>query len=258
MQINALMRVIWPAGFLGHLVLLAVLFARHRAKQLPWFTALIGFQVVQTTLLFLVRGNDQQYMVMYLATSIIDPLMQFAVAYEIARSTFQPMGRWASDTRRAIVLLAVGSLALAAGMTWLAAPFSASWTQVLITRLNFFTSTLMTELVLGMVVLSVTAGLPWKTDVANIAYGLGVYAILGMAIATAHTLYGRTYRMDIGMALSYTRMCFYVVCQGYWIATLWQESPEPRELPAEVLQHLRSLQSRFAYDLYAIRKWRKL
>jgi hypothetical protein len=35
--------LIWAAGLLGHLVLLAVLFMRRRVARFPWFTLLILF-----------------------------------------------------------------------------------------------------------------------------------------------------------------------------------------------------------------------
>ena len=110
---------------------------------------------------------------------------------------------------------------------------------------------------MGLGVLSVTAGLPWKTHVARIAHGLGAYSLVDVAIEAGHNVYGLGYRAGTDEVLTYARMLLYLACLGYWIVTLWQDAPEPRELPAEMRAQLRSLQARVAYDLGTIRTWRK-
>jgi hypothetical protein len=40
--------LIWAAGLLGHLVLLAVLFMRRRVARFPWFTLLILFYFLRS------------------------------------------------------------------------------------------------------------------------------------------------------------------------------------------------------------------
>ena len=42
MHLSGLDLFFWTASFLGHLVLLFVLWERHRAEQFPFFTALIS------------------------------------------------------------------------------------------------------------------------------------------------------------------------------------------------------------------------
>ena len=78
-----------------------------------------------------------------------------------------------------------------------------------------------------------------------------------MLIEGAHSFYGTNYETKIDTVLSHARMLLYLGCLLYWIATLWQEAPEPRAMSAEAKKHLRSLQARLAYDLYTFRSWKR-
>lgn len=259
MPVSGLDRLFWAAGFFGHLVLLAVLFRKDRARRFPFFTALIAFEVVRTVVLFVERehGTRAAYLWTYLAVSLVDLSLQLAVAYEVASHVFRPMGRWATDVRSGLIWLGWGSLAVASGLTWLAAPSSPQWKFAALIKGNFFSASLLSELFLGMVVLSVTVGLPWRTHVARIAYGLGAFSVLDVLIEVAHTIYGGVYQANLGEVLTTTRKVLYLLVLGFWIVTLWQEAPETRELPEEMREQISRLQARLAYDLYTIRNWRK-
>ena len=62
--------------------------------------------------------------------------------------------------------------------------------QVVVIKGNFFSSVAMSELFVGMIALSVKSGLPWKTHVARISQGLGVYSIVDLVIETGHSYFG--------------------------------------------------------------------
>ena len=250
-------RLLWAAGFFGHLVLLGVLFRRRRAARFPAFTALIGASVLRTVILFSLINQEEAYGIAYLATAILDVTLQFAVVYEVASHVFRPLGRWAPDTRRGLLWLISISVAIALTLTWLAGPISDGWENAVLRKTTFFGSSLMAELFLGMVALSVTVGLPWKTHVARIAHGLGVFAIINTSLDAGHTLHGSVYGARVDPVLTLTRMLVYLGCVLYWIVTLWQEAPQPRELPAKMVAELQLLNARLAYDLYALRNWKK-
>ena len=259
MSLEVTTRLFWAAGFLGHLVLLAVLFTKGRSRQFPFFTALIGLNVFKTSTLFLVGrfGSDATYLRTYMAVWLLDVLLQIAVAYEVAAHVFRPLGRWAPDVRTGLLVLGLGSLAIATGLTWMAAPGASKWEFAALIKANFFSSVLFGELLLGMVILSVTVGLPWRTHVARIAYGLGAYAVVCVLIEAGHALYSGLQGATLGAVLTLSRNGTYLMVLGFWIATLWQDAPAGRELPKEMREELSKLQSRLAYDLYTIRNWRK-
>ncbi len=260
MHLSALDHLFWAAGLAGNIVLLGVLLLRHRARHFPVFTAFIAAAVLRTAVLYLVQrhGGVYAYFLAYWSLAIaVDVVLQLAVVFEIASHVFRPLGRWAPDARRGMVWLVAGSLWLAGLLTAVAAPVTPHWQEMLVSKGSFFTSTLMSELFVGMLVLSATVGLPWRTHVARIAHGLGAYSIVDIAIETAHTLYGAGYKTQTDVALYHTRMVLYLACLVYWSVTLWQQAPAPRELPAEMRKHLRNLQARVAYDLYLLRSWKK-
>ncbi len=259
MPLSGIDLLFWVAGFVGHLLLLGVLFGRRRAAQFPIFTALIAFNIVRSPILFFVLdyGSVATYFRAYVLLGLLDLLLQLGVVYEVAFHVFRPLGGWAPDVRRGLKWLIWGSLAVASALTWLAAPGSTKWQMAALLKGLFFSAALMSELFLGLVVLSVTVGLPWKTHVARIAHGLGVYSVLDVAIEAGTTLYSGAKQAGIQHALISTRFVVYLICVGYWIVTLWQEAPESRTLPPEVRKQLNGLQARLAYDLYTIRKWRR-
>lgn len=250
----------WAAGFFGHILLLVVLVVRRRAKRFPFFTALIASNILRTSVLFLVRhhGTDAAYLWAYMVLGSVDVALQVAVAYEVASHVFRPLGRWAPDIRRGMFWLGWGSLAIASGLTWMASSGAAKWQFTVLIKANFFSATLLSQLFLGMLVLSTTVGLPWRTHVVRIGIGLGTYSILDVLIEAAHTLYSGIYKANISETLTWVRMVLYLGVLAFWIVSLWHDAPEPRELSDEMREQLSSLQSRLAYDLYTIRNWRKL
>lgn len=260
MSFNGIDRLLWAIGLIGDIVLLAVLFRRRRARQFPWFTALIGLNAARSTVLSLVNsyGSAHAYLQAYFAMGFLDFSLQLGVVIELSSQIFRPLGRWAKDVWHSMLVIASLSLLLAGLLTAVAIPPRASMEFELLLRSNFFSATLMTELFLGMLGLAVTAGLPWRTHVARIAYGLGLYSLLDVAIETVHTVFGQANAPQTHVWLTTCRKLLYLGCLAYWMVTLWRDAPVQHELPQAVQKRLRSLEQQLAYDLYTIRKWRKL
>jgi hypothetical protein len=167
--------------------------------------------------------------------------------------TFRPLGQWARDIRGALSWLLVAIVAVAAGLTWLAAPPVRLWMQAVVIKSNFFSSVCLSELFVGMVVLSVKSGLPWKSHVARISQGLGVYSGIDLLIETGHSYFGAGRSTQVYAVLSHFRMSAYLVCVAYWIVMLWRNAPEPRKLPDSLRGQLIRLQRSVDSDLDKIR-----
>ena len=116
--------------------------------------------------------------------------MQFAVVFEMYSHTFRPCEEWARDLRSSFRWLVAAGTAAAMGLTWLATPDTQLWMQGVVIKGSFFSSALMSEFFVGMIALSVRAGLPWKTYVAKISQGLGIYSILDVLIEAGHSYLG--------------------------------------------------------------------
>ncbi len=259
MPLKGLDLLFWAAGLLGHLLLLSVLWRRHRAARFPLFTALIATNVARSCVLYVTlrHGSTQEYFYTYWSLAIADVAWQLGVVYEMSLHTFRPLGEWISDARRSLLWLLLGCLAIASCLTWLATPAGNYWQETLVIKGDFFSSVLMSELLVAMIALAVTVGLPLKTHVGRIAQGLGAYAMLAILLDAAQTFYGDALGAHDQRLLTHVRMAAYLVCLGYWIVTLWAEAPAPRRLSSEMRGHLSALEAQLAYDLQTLRSWRK-
>jgi hypothetical protein len=249
----------WAAGLFGHIVLFAVILTRHRAKTFPFFSTLIAMDIVRTITLYYLalHGTKYHYRVTYTSFAILDLTLQFCVAYEVALQVFRPTGEWAPDVRKGFIIVVLASVLVAAGLTLLPPSLAKTWLAAILTRGNFFASVLMCELFLGMIALSVTAGLPWKPHAARIAQGLGFYSLISIVTDAGHNIFGMDRTSQISVDLSLMRMVTYLICVTYWIVILWLDEPAPRELPAKIRGQLIAVQRLVEYDLRRLRALRR-
>lgn len=251
MHLTGLDRLLWALSFAGHCILFTVLLARRRVAVFPAFSSLIGLSILRTIALFLILrfGSPNDYFYTYWTLALLDVALQLAVAYELATHVFQPLGIWAPDVQRSFVVLAAVSLLIASALTWLASPPAHTLRLAIVLRGTFFSSALMSEIFVAMIALSVTLGLPWRTHVARLAQGLGVYSLFCILTEAAHNYFGA----ERYKAVSHIRIELYLVCLLYWIVTLALKQPEPRKLPEHLHQELRALQSKAALMLQSLR-----
>lgn len=264
MHLSHLDSFFWLSGLMGHAALLFVLLYRGRTRSFPMFTALIANNILKTITLYLIypRGHAKGYSYVYFYTywgfAALDVLLQLAVAYEIASKVFRPLGVWASDLRRHLIGLIGFSFAVAIGLTWLCSPRTYGWREALVIRGSLFSAALLAELFVGMTVLSVTAGLPWKTHEARIAQGLGIYSVFCIVVEAGNSYFGMANGTTTSMILTQARMALYLVCLGYWIMTLYRQEPEQRRLPREMESYLVLLRGQTAASLHTLRGKRRL
>ena len=232
-----------------HLILLFVLWKKERVKEFPIFTALVVINIVNAVILNLIfhNGSRDAYRLTYFGFAVVDLALQLLIVYELASHVFAPTGRWARDIRKGFVVVALISILVAGTLALLPAPPEKTLLKAILDRGNVFSSALLCELFLGMLTFSVTARLPWKTHVARIAQGLGFYSLVGILTESGHSVIGYSY------VLTFVRMTAYLGCVVYWIITLWQRAPVPRELPDEMRQQLFTLQRLVTYDLRKLR-----
>lgn len=233
MQLTGLDQLLWAAGFGLHLVLLAILILRRRYRQFPLFTALIAANVLRTVVLFFLRArlSALTYFYVFWSLGVVDTLLQFAVVYEIAMQVFRPVGAWARDVRGPLIVIGAVCVALAGGLAWLASPPTRFPVQGIVLKGTFFVAVILTELFLGIIVLSVRAGLPWRTHAARIGQGLGLYSLFDIVLEAVHNYYGVPADAGLYTALSHLRMAIYLACVLFWIVTIEREEPAPLRLP---------------------------
>lgn len=259
MNLSGFDRFVWAASFYGQIVLLLVLWIRHRAKSFPVFTIYIVESILKTIVLTLAffHVSQRAYFYAYWYLGFIDEALQLLVFYELAVHVFCPTGVWARDVRRTFVGLVCASSLVALLLTWLAHPVARIRFQTFLLRSNFFSAALLSELFVGTMVLSITVGLPWKTHVARIAQGLGAFSLICTANDIASNYVGIGRDTHIFTELGRLQVLAYLACEGYWIVTLWQDAPAPRELPEAMRMRIYTLQKQVECDLEKIRNWRE-
>jgi hypothetical protein len=128
----------------------------------------------------------------------------------------------------------------------------------LVIKANFFTAAWMSELLVGMMVLSSRAKRPWNTHAAAIAKGFGVYLILGVIIESGQAYFGVGSSTQAYTALSHLRIAVYLGCVAYWIVALWRDAPPAQALTDKMRAQLFTLQRKVEYDLQRLRSRREL
>jgi hypothetical protein len=259
MHLTGLDLLFWAAGFVENLGLLFVLWYRRRASAFPFFTTLATLIVVKTIALYFVNlyGTKNAYAYTYWTLAILDMTLQLCVVYEIASLVFRPLNVWAEDIRSSFVWLISLSLLVALGLTWLGSVPSQTWMQALTTKGNLFASTLLSELFVAMMALSIKVQLPWRTHVAKIAQGLGAYSLISVLIDTGRSYFGVGRDRPAFIAISHVRMAAYLGCVTYWIASLWPDELPARTMTAEMREKLFTLQAQVTYHLQDLRSRKK-
>lgn len=255
MHLTGVDRLFWMLSFFGHCILFVILVGRRRVATLPVFTALVLMNVVRTIVLYLVlgHGSKEQYFYTYWSFATLDVALQLVLAFELGAHVFRPLGAWAPDVRQSFLGLAGASLLIALGLTWLSAPPTRTVRLAVVLRGDFFSSVLMSELFVSMIAVSVTFGLPWRTHVASVAQGTGIYAFTGLLTDTARTYFGTGHGADSFELISRLQGGLYLICLSYWTITLAQDEPKPRKLPEELHNELLALQTRALFLLRSIR-----
>jgi hypothetical protein len=258
MHLSGFDRFAWAASFIGQILILFVLLVRHRARSFPIFTIYMAVQIGMTLVLYPISYHYPlaTYRHWYWALSILCEIFDLLVIYEIAVSVFCPTGKWAQDVRRIFIAWASGSVIVALLLAWTAQPAAPRPIQTFILRNFLFCAVLSSELFVGMVFLSSTVGLPWKTHVARIAQALGAYSILTVILSVITDFVGLAHQQHTYIELSRVRNAFYLACEVYWIVMLWADAPAPRELPEAMRAQIYSLQRQVENDLIRIRSWR--
>lgn len=246
--------VLWIAGFGAHLVLLYVLAVRIGLRQFPLFSSLIVANLLRSVVLSVVRlyATKSGYFYTFWSFGVIDTGLELGVVYEMYRMTFRPLGFWAKDVRSKFLGLVLLAVLVASMLTWLAAPHAELEIQAVVIRGNFFSSICLCELFVGMTALAVESGLPWKTHVARISQGLGVYSAVDVLIEVGHAYWG----LGSGphyTTLSHVRMLVYLGCVFYWIVTLSRPAPQAKSPAGHLLRQLLELQNGLDSDLEGLR-----
>ena len=232
MRISGLDGFLWTAGLAGHIALLAIIFAKKRFSSYPVFSALIGFSVLRTVVLFCLRGHygDPLYNHTYWRFALVDAGLQLALIFEIASKVFRPRGTWAVDVRSKLIVSMLGSIVVAGILAYLQDSTRHDLVENFAIKIGFFSVVLNAALFTLMIVLSSEAGLNWRSHIASIATGMAVYCFVGILIELVSRFSEANTLRDLLISLQVIRRWLYVGCVSYWGYSLWLPEPSPRKM----------------------------
>jgi hypothetical protein len=212
--------LIWAAGLFGHVLLLGVLFTRRRVARFPWFTLLIVFYFLRSvglaaTLHF---SGHPAHRFAILILDITDVLLQCAVLAELTRIALRPLG---GIRRFTLPLLLLGSGVL---IVMRLAPAGYSSLRMDLVLLHFLLSVLMVEWAIVLAFLLRPLRLSWRTHVAALSFGFGVYSA-ALLVGGGYFTVGR--EMSDYVFFSFFRISVYLLVLLWWSLTLWLKEPKP-------------------------------
>ena len=256
MDLSELDLLFWAMSFIGHVVLLSVLALRGRCRTFPIFTSLVVLNIMRTIVLFFIRRHDARSMYFYTfwSLAVIDVGLQFGIVYELSSKIFRPLGKWARDIKRKLLIWVIVSIVFTALLTLIPRPSSNFWMQGLILKGSFFSAALMSELFVVMVTLSAVAGLSWSSHVAKIATGLTAYSVATLVLETANTCLGLGGNGRIYDDFSRLRIAIYLCCVAYWIVALWRNAPPITKMPDHVRQQASTINQMVKIRIEALRQ----
>ena len=248
MSLSALDWVLVAATSLGTTAVFAVLVIRRRWKEFPVFTAYMGFDTLQSPLMYLLflHGSHAWYTGVYYSAVLIEFVLQLGVIWEIARIVMRPTGSWVQDARKQFILWGVAGIMLAAALPWLVSPPSPNFLGRLEVRGNLFTSLVICELIAVVTRTSKSLGLGWRNHVMALGNGWTAWAVIAILVDGLHSYFGAVRYFE---ALEQVRMFTYLVALGYWSVQFWLEEPARQPISPELNNYIQALHRRIKIDL---------
>lgn len=239
--------VIWATTFSGEVSLIAILFWRGRWREYPIFTALTGYEVCVTILLFSVShfGSRHAYFLAYWITAFADYAFQVVLIVEIARAVLSPTGGWVRDAWRPFLVWSALGTALAAGLAFTIGASGAKGFDLWQVRVSVFTSLLTCELFLAMTAAANRLGLQWRSHIMAIGQGLTVWAAAALIGDLGHVILGWNHQFA---AFDYLYEVAYLGVLIFWAVALWLPEKERAPLSPAMQDYLVALHRRVQYD----------
>lgn len=215
----AIINCIWAVSLMLQVALLVMAFRRGVARRLPVFAALLIFYPLRAIALFVLFGHVKpaDYAATGNAFSIVDLVLQFCIAMELAARLIRGWGGW--TTARGLMLAALGGVSV--GATLITSRLLPAHAPIPADRVQIFDCYLL-MLICVWAFTEPAAGL-----LRRVAVGFGLYGLVSLLEIRAHTIAavhrdGPTY-----VLWSYIGSGAYLAVVAFWLAFL-KVDPEPK------------------------------
>ena len=218
MQI-AINNSLWTLSLILQIALVIAIFARHIARRVPCFTALLIFYPLRALLLFILFDHltPANYATFYATLSYIDLVLQSIVAIEIALHLIREQGGITPIRTTLLFLL----LASAAGATLLVLAQLPAHAPIPPDRVQTFLSFLMLALFVWTIITSRSAIL------RPITLGLALYASVSLFAQTGRIIAALHRDAEAYARWSYISAATYLIVVCLWFLTLKPPPPNP-------------------------------
>lgn len=250
MDLTFLDNFLWASSSLGNVALFLVLLLRRRWRRFPVITGYMAFQTICSVVLYTIYryGTNYLYDRAYWSFVFLDFAFQLGLLFEITRIVLKPTGTWVRDAKWIFVILSSIGISAAAVLAFLVKPPASSFLEQWEIRGELFTSMLICELFLVVMVASNHLGLLWRNHVMGLGQGLSAWALVSLLVDAAHCLGPFRYYVT----LEHVRIFSYLAALIYWIITFWRQEPERKELTPEMQAYLAGLHRDVQNDLSKI------
>lgn len=241
MNLSGLDLGLWAAIFIGHAALFTILVIHKRWRHFPVFTALIGWNALNSIVLYSLYLQQAWgwYARAYWSFSILDFILQLAIIWEIARTVMRPSGQWVTNARKFFLLWSMAGILLAATLAWLISPPAANLAGSLKVKAFMFTGFVICELCIAMLITADRYGLGWRNHVMALVTGWSVWALVSILTDGLHVYFGAERHFT---SLVHVPMFTYLAALIYWMIQFWQNEPPRRPMPAELETAIQGLE----------------
>ena len=228
---------LWLFGICSEAVVVCLLVYRLVWRSLPIFTAYCVWDLANNAVLFpLYRYFATGYMTFYVAMTLIDTVLVFAVLIEVSWSILRPIRSSLPNRTPAIAGLAIIAIGAAiwplSGIHRLA---SLSTEGFLLAHLQQTISILRIFFFLALAGCSQLLSIGWRDRELQVATGLGFYSLvsLGAAMLRSHETSVLEYRH-----LNQFVVASYLCSLLYWVYSFAQQEAERREFTPQMQNFL--------------------
>lgn len=210
---------LWTLSLVLQLTLVAAIVSRNIARRLPAFTALLTFYPLRAACLFLLYGHiaPDIYASLNASLSLLDLVLQAAVAVELTIRLIQELGGWTLP-RALIALLALIASSIATTLVLAQLP---AHTPLPVDRAQTFLYFLLLALFLWSVLTS------HSNLLRPVALGLALYASISLAAQAGRTVAAIHRDASAYARWSYTSATGYLLVVALWLLTL-KLQPRPQ------------------------------
>ena len=233
MKFTQIQLVLWAAGLVCHVALLAVLFLRGGYRSFRFFTGWITYQIALTVALYFlhIHSMDRGYSYVYWYGQVLELGLLLGIIWDMVTQVLRPEGKWYYGIERPFLYTIVAAVGLALMFTIAIDPYRPATSLKWLYPSNLFCEALMFELGVGITLTANRFGLAWKNRVWGLSTGWLGWSLMILLVEAARKHWAHSIISDV---LAEVQMYAYLVTICYWMIVFWRKEPERKDMPFDM------------------------